>query len=110
MSLNGKTLHVEFEEALTSEENEFLSKYIEQEGLGLKIYRSRTAMTQEEKRVMKEMDEAIKRINAIPESEKKPLSQQLQDRMQNEAEAGYVPVSEEQRQKWRKQWLNPEAD
>ena len=46
----------------------------------------------------------------IPESERREVSKELQNRMQNEAEAGYVPVSEEQRQKWRKQWLNPEAD
>jgi hypothetical protein len=53
---------------------------------------------------MEEIREDIENYRAIPESEKREVSQALQDRMQNEAEAGYVELTDEQRQKMREEW------
>lgn len=70
----------------------------------------RFGLTEEEIEEMEEIKKFMEEMKAIPESEKRELSQELQDRMQNEAEAGYIEVSEEQRQKWRKQWLKEVED
>lgn len=107
--LNGNTLNVELKESLTSEENKFLSEYVEERGLGLRIARSTSVMTEEDKRIMNEIKKAVERMNAIPESEKKPLSQEFQDRMQSSVGTG-EPASEEQLKKWRKQWLKDEDE
>lgn len=65
-------------------------------------------LTSEEEKNLAEMKQFWEEMKKIPESEKREISQELQDRMQSEAEAGYVDVTEEQRQRWRKQWLTDE--
>lgn len=64
----------------------------------------RFGLSEEEIAEMEEIREDIKNYRAIPESEKREVSQTLQDRMQNEAEAGYVELTEEQRRKMREEW------
>ena len=98
------TIYLGIKTVLSDKECSFIEDYTKNNHLSLVMRKAN--LSDDEEKTLSEMDKFLKEMNTIPESEKKELSQELKDRMQNEVEAGYVGVSEEQRQKWRKKWLN----
>lgn len=70
----------------------------------------RRNLTEEEIKEMEDIRQSMERRAKIPKSQMREVSQELQDRMQSEAEAGYVEVSEEQKRKWREKWINETED